>query len=493
MNPPSPLMAGIAVAVTFGAFSGCVGYHPRPLSAEAEAGNFGRRTLDDPGLESFAASLLPARPDSWPPESWGLTDLTLAAFYYHPALDVARAQWAQAQARRLIAGERQNPSLNLTPGYNTTLSTPSPWLPLAVLDVPLQTAGKRGHSIARARELTEAARLNIATVAWRVRSRLRESFTALDAATQSRALLKDQSDLQARNVALMERQYDAGAISAFELTQARIAADAARFALNDAERQEAEARVRLASAIGVPAAALEGVTLSFDELDRLPDEASLAGARKQALSNRSDILGALAEYAASEAALQLEIARQYPDIHLLPGYQYDQGEDKWSLGLTLTLPMLNRNRGGIAEASAAREESAARFNLLQSSVLGEIDSAVAGYRAALKSRSDAEDSLDRLQQQEKTARAVFETGEISRSELLGVQLQLGASALTRLDALVKLRQALGKLEDALQSPLGLPPDAWQLAPRSAPQGAARGNPGEGPGKIPNGKDPKEEE
>jgi outer membrane protein TolC len=35
------------------------------------------------------------------------------------------------------------------------------------------------------------------------------------------------------------------------------------------------------------------------------------------------VLAALADYAASEAALRLEIAKQYPDIHLNPGYQLD--------------------------------------------------------------------------------------------------------------------------------------------------------------------------
>ena len=32
--------------------------------------------------------------------------LTLAAFYFHPELDVARAQWAVAEAARITAGER---------------------------------------------------------------------------------------------------------------------------------------------------------------------------------------------------------------------------------------------------------------------------------------------------------------------------------------------------------------------------------------------------
>ena len=60
--------------------------------------------------------------------------------------------------------------------------------------------------------------------------------------------------------------------------------------------------------------------------------------------------GALADYAASQSALQLEIAKQYPDLHLGPGYELDQTDNKWSLGISLDLPILNHNQGPVAEA-----------------------------------------------------------------------------------------------------------------------------------------------
>ncbi len=467
-----------AVAAIFAAasLSGCVRYRPRPLDPAAAAEAFGSRRLDDPGVKAFAETNLNTRLDPWPPASWDLTTLTLAAFYYHPSLDLARARWEMAKAQGITAGQRRNPDLNVTPGYNTSLSTPSPWLPLAFLDIPLETAGKRGHRIARAERLSEAARLDIASTAWQVRSGVRAALTAFDTAREGLKILEERQALDAENVKLLEGQYEAGAISAFELTQARIAADETAFALGEARRRNDEARVRLASAIGVPASALEGMEFTAADLDRAPAEETLAGARRQALMNRSDSLGALAEYAASESALQLEIARQYPDIRLLPGYQYDQGEDKWTLGLTVTLPILNRNKGGIAEAEAARNEAAAKFDLLQASVVASIDGALAAVHAAVKTRADAEALLARLQEQEKRARGVFETGEISRSELVALRLQIEASALARLDALARAREALGQLEDALQSPLGLPPEAWQIPPRPPEKEGAKEHP-----------------
>jgi outer membrane protein TolC len=457
---------GLALAAGF-LLSGCVHYQARPVDPARTAEAFTARRLDDPGLGQFVEANAASRPSTWPPRSWDLTALTLAAFYFQPQLDRARAQWAVAEAGRKTAGERPNPSLLLAPGYDTTTKVPSPWIPLVALDIPIETAGKRGHRRAQAAQLSESARLAVASAAWAVRSGVRTSLIALQAAREAESLLTDQQALQENNVRILGLQREAGAISAFELTQARIAADASRLALREAERRSAEARVSLAEAVGVPQEALETAELSFEGLDDALPEDALAGARAQALVSRTDILASLAQYAASEAALQLEIARQYPDIHLGPGYQYDQGDNKWTLGIGFSLPVFSRNRGPIAEAEARRAEAAAAFEELQARVLAQVDRALAGYRAAMRQEKDAESLLANLRREEATARKVFELGEISRSDLVALQLQLSATSLARLDAVTRAREARGALEDALERPLPAASDAWQMPPRAA--------------------------
>jgi outer membrane protein, heavy metal efflux system len=446
---------------------GCVRFHDQPLVAEKSGADFSARTLSDVGLKTYLEANRVT--GDWPRVTWDFNALTLAAFYYQPSLDVARAQWGVATAGKTTAAERPNPTLSVVPGYNTTTAIPSPWLVTPSLDIPIETVGKRGYRIAQAQQLSEVARLNIASVAWQVRSAVRRSLVNLDAAQTLEALLQEQQKIQTENLRLLEQQLQAGAISAFELSQARVAADSTRLALHDAERQSAEARVQLAQAIGVPTAAIEGVEISFDSLRTMPAEVAPAASRRQALLNRADVLGALAEYAASQAALQLEIAKQYPDIHLSPGYEYDQGDNKWSLGLSVTLPVLNHNQGAIAEAQARRTEAAAKFNALQAGVLAEIDLAVAGYRAALQKQADADVMLANLQSQEKSARARLDAGDISKSELAALQLQFSAGALAQQEALTQARQAKGQLEDALQSPAELPQLSHDPKGSPAPQ------------------------
>jgi outer membrane protein, heavy metal efflux system len=444
-------------------WTGCARFEPKPLSAQKSSEVWQERRLTDAGLKVYLETNGAAK--TWPMQSWDFNALTLAAFYYHPDLDVARAKWAGTLAGKKTAAERPNPTLSVSPAYDTTTLTPSPWIVTASLDIPIETAGKRGYRIAQATLLSESARLNIASAAWQVRSRVRKTLLALYAATETEKLQKEQQAIQAENVKLLESQYAAGGISAFELTTARIAADSTRLALRDAEQLRAEAHAQLADALGVPVAALEGIPLSFAGITDLPKDVPTEAARRQALLNRPDILGALAEYNASQSALQLEIAKQYPDVHLSPGYEFDQGDDKWGVGLTVELPVINQNKGPIAEAEAKRAESAANFMALQAKVVGEIERAVAVYKVTLEKIKDAGAITENLKKQEKTTQAMLEAGEISRTELAALRLQLSASELAHLDALTKSQQAYQELEDALQSPLGLSPTLWQVTPR----------------------------
>ena len=364
------------------ATAGCVAYVPKPITASAVMGDFETRRLDAPELKDFLQARQGVK--DWPPKAWDLHALTLAAFYYNPDLDVARAQWGVAQAGRITAGELPNPTLGLLMGYNSTspVSEVTPWIPEASLEIPIETAGKRGYRIEGARQASEAARLNILSTAWTVRSRLRQALLDLYAAAETDVLLARQLAAQIENVRILEAQLAAGEASPAEVTTARLALDAGRIAAVDAAAQAAAARVRVAGAIGLPSSALEGAAFAFDSLIQASGGLPALEARRRALVSRADILGALAEYDAAQAALRLEIAKQYPDLALGPGFQLDQTDAKWSLGLSLILPLLSRNKGPIAEAEARRTEAGAKFLALQAGVINDLEAALAAARSS---------------------------------------------------------------------------------------------------------------
>lgn len=443
------------LAVVLAISYGCATFKPEPLSPSQTASAFEARTLDNLGLKEFLEKNLNHKITPWPRDSWDFDALTLVAFYYHPTLDVARAKWGVAKAGIISAGGRPNPGVGFIPQYNANaVSGISPWILGFSLDIPIETAGKRGYRIAHAQYLSEAARLNIASVAWQVRSQLRTSLLNLYRAEQTETLVQKQQKVQEEIVRLLEQRLSFGEASQPDVTQVRISLAKTLLTLRDAQKQRSEARVQVADALGLPVDALNNIHISFDFIEQIPltKDIPLKDVRHQALLSRSDILGALSEYAASESALQLEIAKQYPDIHIGPGYEYDQGDNKWSLGFSISLPILNRNQGPIAEAEARRKEAETRFIALQSRIIGEIDRAFAGYSSALQKLKTADPLLSAEEKQLRSIQEMFDAGETDRLSLLGTQSELYSTALLRLDAFVDVQKSLSLLEDAVQHP-----------------------------------------
>jgi len=162
----------------------------------------------------------------------------------------------------------------------------------------------------------------------------------------------------------------------------------------------------------------------------------------------------------------LEIAKQYPDIQIAPGYTYEERDNFFTIGLSATLPIFNRNRGPIAEAEAKRKEVAATFLQKQAQVIGDSERALAVYSAALNELVEADQSLRQLQEtQLRMTQLAVAAGEEDRLMLNGVQLENAAVARARLDALSRAQIALGDLEDAVQRPL-TPGDQFPLNPDS---------------------------
>jgi outer membrane protein, heavy metal efflux system len=254
----------------------------------------------------------------------------------------------------------------------------------------------------------------------------------------------------------LERRFQEGDVAQWELALARTVFRSTQLASIDARRRAAEAEVLLADAIGLPVAALDGVVLGPMPLESPPPEISVQQARRQALLNRTDILSALADYEAAQQALRLEVARQYPDVRFGPGYEFDQGDNRWGLGISITLPSFNGNRGPIGEAEARREEAAARFEALQTRVLGEIDLALATLGTQEEQVAAAASILAESVEQERRARERREAGAVSGADVFLAHAATLRARQELLRVRVARRQAYLDLETALQSPARLP-------------------------------------
>lgn len=454
------------VVVLFGVLflAGCAvrRYQAAPIVPAETASRFESRSLADPDLQAYEEKNLGHGVSPWPPRTWDLRTLSLAALYFNPTLEAARARVGEAEAAVVTAGARPNPSLSVAPGI------PSPYLFNLDLAVPIETAGKRGHRVQVARSLDRAARFDLADSAWKVRSGVRAALLNYLLAGRNLDLLRSEEKVRDDEVNILEQRFSVGEIPRPEVDLARIELSKTYLAVRTGEGQLDEARAALAAAIGIPTAGLQGFDFSWSDLDSPPSAESLSSGQIQrdAVLNRMDVRRALARYAAAEAELQLEISRQYPDLQIGPGYTYEERNNFFTLGLSTTLPLFNRNQGPIAEAEARRKEAASIFLEKQAQVIADSERALALYIAAFKQLAEAGQSLRKLQDtQLQMMQQAVQLGEEDRLSLNGVQLQSSALARTQLDVLARAQGALGELEDAVQRPFD-PGDMFTVNPES---------------------------
>jgi cobalt-zinc-cadmium efflux system outer membrane protein len=431
---------------------GCVHYQPKPVSLAQTAAELDSRSLTNLDLQKFITAHLTNQPA--PITDWNVDLLTLAAFYYHPSLQLARAQSQTAAAGKLTAKARPNPTLSLSPGYDfSAVAGANPWIPGATIDIPIETAGKRGKRILQAQHLAAAAQLSAAATAWQIRSNVHVATIELWSARERERLVESEVQHQSALLKLLEQRLAAGAIAANELLPIRVAQVRLQSELASARAAAVQANAHLAEAIGIPVAALPNVRIGEDALRIDPEIFThTTELRARALQNRVDLLAALERYEAAQAALRLEIAKQYPDVKIGQAYQWDQGEHKWNVLLTLELPILNRNQGPIAEAEARRNERAAEIVDAQARAINEIDRAIATVEAAQREIARAREAVETLQKQSKSVAERLAVGGADQTEVETAAVEESAATLLLLDAQTRALGAEAELEAALQIP-----------------------------------------
>jgi outer membrane protein TolC len=462
-----PVLTGLLLAA-------CATYQPAPLDPVASAERFTARRLDAPELRAQVAELLPqAATQPWPPAAWNRAELLAAALSLNPKFAVARAQVEVAVAHEITAGQRPNPELTLQSEY--AHQEPHPWLYGLSLDLLLRSSTRRQLDADLARFETNTARWQLMDSAWGIRRALIAALSDWQAASQRVTFLDRLAAAQDRLISLERQRVSAGEDTADELlivSQARIGIG----------QQQAQARsetvvalAALAAAVGVTPSALDG--LAFDWTDwgspppATPDRLKQLG--EQALRARSDLAGAIDEYAAAETRLHEAVVRQYPQFQLSPGYYWDHGIAKFPFDVGFTLPLFNRSEGEIAEARAAREVAGQRMLAVQAEIIGAIAAAERGEQVAQANVATAERGFDTARRQRENAALSLRLGGIAASEDIAAELLVLRSQLEVAQMRAQLQAARNALEDALHAPLSGPELDFASTLPAAITGAAR--------------------
>ena len=460
MRPMEHLARGIVLPLLLGGgmLQGCVHHAPQPLRLERNLQELEARRLTDPIVLRQVRSKLGTGRSAAADGGWGRAELLVAALEFNPALGEARAKLQQAAAGLANARALPNPTLSLASEYDLARASEPSWLWGVGSSFLLDGVVGRPVRIDLAQAELRGARADFADALWSVRREVRASVLAVVMAQRRVALLEPATQHWETLRRMAATRIETGESPRSDELQAEVELARSRAALEDARRGLAEGRSRLAAALGVGAPALEAVKVEWNDVEELPavTDEMLADTRGRALLSRSDLARAIADYDARELELKQQTRAQYLQISLGPGYTYDHGVRKLTLGASIGLPVFNHNQGPIAQALAARETAGLHVLATQAGILHEIDAAAAAYALAVAAREKIRAQRLASESLASAAGRAFTAGAIDHPTRLGAEVSLNVERLAELDALDRAQQALGQLEDALRTPLSGP-------------------------------------
>ncbi|HJT70786.1 MAG TPA: TolC family protein [Terriglobales bacterium] len=208
-------------------------------------------------------------------------------------------------------------------------------------------------------------------------------------------------------------------------------------------------------------------------LRAMPVNLSLEQALEKALASRPDLEAVRLEEKLREAETRAAKAEAVPNVIATGRYSRTNSEfpqlglnsagasvplrdldNVVTAGLSITLPVRNRNQGNIAAAEARTESARLRSRFLEQVVAQEVRSAYSRYQAASQAlRIFDQRVLDRSQDNLRIIRAAYTSGELRLFDVLNEQRRLTDTQRAYTDVLKEYFVAVVELERAVGSPL----------------------------------------
>ena len=358
---------------------GCAAYQEAPLPAAL-------RDADANGLAVDAAKLdrpflKPVTIDLAAPLT--ANALAVIAVLESPDLKALRAKTrivdAQAFAARLL------PDPTVQGSVDKLLSGPDAFTGFAG-QIGLDLNQLRLARVARAASAAsmQQIRLDVAWAEWQTSGQARLQGARVVALQAQLAIVRQTFASADQLYAATARAVARGDLGGTELDTRRQARLVAATALRTAETALTTAQGDLNKLLGLPPTLTLRLAPPSAPLE--PPSASLL--QEQALGRRLDLQALRAGYAGAEADLHRNILQQFPTLSLTLAYARDTANNR-TLGpqVGFTLPLWNRNRGGIAVSTATRAQLRAEYEARLFQTRADINAAVAALAAARRQRT----------------------------------------------------------------------------------------------------------
>ncbi|WP_338724467.1 TolC family protein [Pseudomonas tolaasii] len=357
--------------------------------------------------------------------------------------DLAAAQWDIDFARggRQQAGLIPNPvaSVDVEDTRRDSRTTS------IKLSQALELGGKRGARIEVAERAQDAAALTLEQRRNALRADVIAGFYGALRAQERLELAQRSLALAERGLVVAKGRVTAGKASPVEATRAQVQLSEIRLEFNRAQIGLSDAYRSLAASTGSAAPDFQSVAAQRQSSPPLPATAQLLARLEQTPELRLAEL----QIQQSEASVGLEKAQRIPDLDVSIGSQYDAGvrERVNLVGVSMPIPLFNRNQGNVLAASRRADQARDLRNATELRLRTETRQALDLWQTAnTEVQAFNQQILPAAQSAVDSATRGFEMGKFNFLDVLDAQRTLIAARTQYLAATAQATDAWVRIE-----------------------------------------------
>ncbi len=395
------------------------------------------------------------------------SELVRRALASNSELGAARLDIERARARVQQAGLRPNPTFAFEQTTGRFTGSAGERETSVGFALPLELGGQRQRRIDLARAELEAAEAEVADRERRLANDVRTAYAEALAALRELEITENLNDVDLQTARVVQVRVTEGESSPLELRLLEVEIDRlkARRALVEGRLQGALLKLKNLTGLGSDAP----LRLSEDLGSPMPAEtpASMEAAVEIALRTRPDLRLARLTEEVAQAGLRLARAQGTPDVTAFSRYSYNRSvfddtpvgvltdRDKLlTFGVSVSLPLFNRNQGAKAESETAIAQARRRREFVETVVRSDVASAYARYEAARAALAIYEQGvLARSLENIRSIRGAYEVGAFRVTDLLVEQRRYIDSQRDFIEALAERYRALADLQSAIGIPV----------------------------------------
>lgn len=363
---------------------------------------------------------------------------------------VTHEREAQAAAQ-LQAAARPNPTLS-TLVEDTRGSTRQTTIQI---DQPLELGNKQVLRVEAAAAGYHAASADMDRQRAAIRAAVLGRFYEVLIAQEQVQLAQSSLALARQATRAAARRVEAGKVSPVEESKARIADSTAQITLAQMSARLAAARQQLSLLWGESVPGFARVDGQKDALPYVPGLSELSAQ----LEHAPFLQRARLEIERREALVKVEISKRTPDLTVSVGARRNEelGLNQAILGVSLPIPLFDRNQGNLQEAVSRTDKARAELEqarIEQQQQLSAVHERFSTARQTVELLRD--DVLPDIQSTYTAVMKGFEFGKFSFLEVLDTQRTLFQTKSQYLDSLLTAYQAAADIERITGASL----DAW---------------------------------